>query len=56
MYAKTEGVGKKLTGIIDDVIYGFIEATDSNNSTFTKTISGLFESEAKYLIKAVAMD
>lgn len=56
MYAKTEGVGKTLTNIVDNVIYGYIEATNSQNSTFPKTISGLFESEAKYSIKAVAMD
>ena len=56
MYPKTEGAGKTLTDIIDNVVYGFILATDSNNSTFSTIVKGLFESEAKYVIKSVAMD
>ena len=56
MYAKTEGTGKLITEIDDNIVYGFIIVGNSNNDTVSVTAKGLLESEAKYAIKAVAID
>ena len=48
MYSKTEGAGKSITDIEDNVVYGFVSVGNSNNDTISVTATGVLESEAKY--------
>lgn len=56
MYTKTEGAGKTITEIDEDIVYGFVNVGNSNNETITVTATGVLEAEAKYKIKAIAID